>query len=174
MSKRKMTNQIDHKNLEKEIMSKVTTGQISMKPRWYFVIGAILSIAGFTAFSISAIFFTNVMLFLLRQHGPMGYIRLSNILESFSWWIPVVAVLGTVGGIFLLRRYDFSYKKNFLVIAIGFIATVIIAGIVMDRLGVNEVWSKKEIMRQFYKNAEGRRSTMRGRGLFMQNGNYNY
>jgi hypothetical protein len=138
-------------DLEKEIMSKVISGKISMKPRWYFVLGTTLSILGLALLSVVSIFLVNVMIFSLRTHGPMGEWRLQMMLDSFPFWMPIFAILGVVVGVFILKKYDFSYKKNFFAIIIGFIFSIIIAGFLIDLLGLNDIWARRGgVMRQLY------------------------
>ncbi len=149
-------------DLEKTIMAKVKSNEISMKPRWYFVMGALLMVAGLVGFSIGAVFLTNLTLFLLRQHGPMGQWRLQIILNNFPVWVPVLAVVGIVLGIALLRKYDFSYKKNFWLIVAGFIISIILAAFVMDYLGLNDMWSRQGPMRRFYQQIERQNSPVPG------------
>jgi hypothetical protein len=75
-------------------MTKITTGDINMKPRWFFVLGSASMIIGLVASSISAIFLMNLLFFSLRQHGPMGEWRLQSMLESFPWWVLLLALGG--------------------------------------------------------------------------------
>lgn len=145
-------------NLEKEVMSKVTSGRITMKPKWYFIIGSAFSIAGLAGLSVGSIFLVNIISFLLRKHGPMGQWRLETMINSFPWWIPVLTISGIIGGVWLLKKYDFSYKKNFPLIIAGFIVSIIIAGFIIDRLELNEIWSRKRMMRKFYRQIENRES----------------
>ncbi|KKR51743.1 MAG: hypothetical protein UT89_C0009G0010 [Parcubacteria group bacterium GW2011_GWE1_40_20] len=156
MSKNKKVISIEQKmaNFEKEVMSKVTSGQITMKPKWYFVLGSVFSIAGLAALSVASVFLVNVMMFSLRRHGPMGQWKLEAMLGSFPIWIPILAISGVTLGIWLLKKYDFSYKKNFLVITVGFIASIIVAGFIIDQLGLNDIWSKRGTMRKFYQGIE--------------------
>lgn len=136
-------------------MAKVKSNEISMKPRWYFVLGSILVMTGLVGFSIGAIFLTNLTLFLLRQHGPMGQWRLQLMLGSFPLWVPILAVVGVVLGIVMLRKYDFSYKKNFWLIIAGFIVSIILAAFVLDYLGLSDIWSRQGPMRRLYQQTEG-------------------
>lgn len=135
-------------------MNKITSGQVSMKPRWYFILGTTFSIVGLMALSVVSIFLTNIMMFWIRRRGPMAEWRLQMMLENFPIWIPILAVGGIVGGVWLLKKYDFSYKKNFYGIVIGFIASIIVAGFAIDMLGLNDLWSRKGMMRKFYQNFE--------------------
>jgi hypothetical protein len=151
MSKTQSVKPID---IEKNVMVKVKSNEISMKPRWYFVLGSILMMAGLVGMSIGAIFLTNLTLFLMRQHGPMGQWRLQMIMDSFPWWVPILAIASIAMGIWLLKKYDFAYKKNFGLIAVGFIISIILAALIIDYLGLNDVWSHQGPMRRFYQQLE--------------------
>lgn len=142
-------------NLEKQIMEQVKSGRVVMKPKWYFIAGSILSVFSFSVLTIASIFLINIILFLLRPHGPMGQLKFEMMVSRFPWWIPVVAVAGLFVGVWLLKQYDFSYKKNFNLIIIGFIASVLVAGFLINSLGLNEFWLKRGgTMKRFYQNIE--------------------
>jgi hypothetical protein len=123
-----------------EIMSKIHKGQIKMRPRLYFVLGYILALGGLILSFITSIFFVGLTRFTLRSHGPMGQYRLEQLLSTFSWWMPVLAILGLITGIWLLRKYDFSYKINFKLLIIGLAASILIIGFVIDMTGLNDFW----------------------------------
>ena len=151
MSKKLKTPVVD---LEKTIMSKVQSNEIAMKPRSFFVVGSLLAILGLAGLSIGAVFLTNLTLFSLRRHGPMAQWRLQQLLTSFPLWIPILAILGIVLGIWMLRAYDFSYKKNFWLVVLGFVLSVLLAAFMIDQLGLNDMWSRRGPMRQFYQQLE--------------------
>ena len=73
----------------------------------------LLIFLGISASIIVSVFLVSLTRFALRTHGPMGQIRLEQILSSFPWWAPVIALIGLFSGIYLLKKYDFSYRKNF-------------------------------------------------------------
>jgi len=154
------TSKITPIDFEKIIMAKVKSNEISMKPRWYFVLGSLLIMAGLVSFSIGAVFLTNLTLFLIRRHGPMGQWRLQQLVASFPLWVPILAVVGIALGVIMLKKYDFSYKKNFWLIVFGFILSVFLTAFVIDQLGFNDVWSRKGPMRRFYKQVEKQNSTV--------------
>lgn len=123
-----------------EIMSKIYKGQIKMRPRLYFIFGYILTIAGLVFSFVTSIFFVGITRFNFRSHGPMGEYRLEQLLGTFSWWMPVLAIIGLINGIWLLRKYDFSYKINFKLLIIGLILSILITGFVIDMTGLNDFW----------------------------------
>jgi hypothetical protein len=166
MSKIKKTKTL---NLEETIMAKVESNEITMRPHWYFVIGSIFTFIGFIAFTAGAIYLTNLMLFLLRKHGPMGQFRFEQILNSFPLWIPILILIGLIGGIFFLKKYDFSYKKSFWLIIVGLIISIILAAFLVDYLGLNDTWSRQGPMKGFYRQIQNQNSTFpKGQGR-MQN-----
>ena len=165
-------------DMEKIVMEKIKSDEIKMKPKWLFVAGSIFTMVGLVGLTVGAIFLTNLTIFLIKKRGP-GYGRLEMMLSSFPVWIPILAVLGIVLGIWLLKKYDFSYKKNFIPIMLAFIAAVIVAGLLVDQLGLNNIWSHQGPIRRFYQQLENQESGFplrRGQGKIQNersNGNNN-
>jgi hypothetical protein len=160
-------------NLEKIVMGKIKSDEIKIKPKWLFVLGSLALIGGLTALIVQSVFLVSLMTFSLRTHGPMGAIRYDQLLSNFPWGAPIVAALGIGLGIWLLKRYDFSYKKNFLLIATGFVLAVLLAGLLINYLGIDGLWMNRGPMRGLYERYHGG-GMMRGPGLQMmqENGYY--
>lgn len=159
-------------NLEKIVMEKIENGQISMKPRWYFITGSALSFLGLIGSSIGAIFLLNMSLFLLRQHGPMGEVKMQIMLSSFPWQIPVLAILSLIGGIYMLKKYDFSYKKNFTWVVVVFLVTIFLATLIIDLSGINDTWFRQGPMRRFYQQKDVYQQSRRGNFIQKQRNFY--
>lgn len=122
-----------------DVMGRIRKGKLAMRPRLLFVFGSILAFAGLVASVIATTFLVGLIRFSLRTHGPMGDYRFAQIMESFPWWSFLLAVVGLAAGIWLLRRYDFSYRHNFVVVVVVFVVAVILAGWLMDAIGFNDV-----------------------------------
>ena len=140
-------------DLETKIVSKIKTGEIHMKPRWYFIAGSTLLFSSLVGLSMVIIFLMNLIAFLIRKRGPIVGWRLETTLSTFPWWVPIAAIVGVVVAIWLLKKYDFSYKKNFSLIIFIFIVSLLFAGLLLDQLGLNEHLSKGR-MRKFYQEYE--------------------
>lgn len=148
------------KNIESSVMGKIISNEVTMKPRWYFFAGTLLGLVGLVSSTIVAVFLTNLSIFFLRQHGPNGEWRLQQILASFPIWAPLLAILGILGGIWMLRKYDFSYKKNFWAVALVFTASILFAAYILDYTGLSDIWMKRGPMNRFYQ----QQSAGQGRG----------
>lgn len=134
-------------------MDKIHGDKIKMKPKVYFVVGSILTFVGLVSSIVVSIFLMGLIRFSLRSHGPMGSYRLEQILSNFPWWAPILAVVGLIVGIWLLRKYDFSFKVNFKLIIVGFILAVIVGGWIVDSVGLNDALIRRgpmqRMMRQY-------------------------
>lgn len=126
-----------------EIMNKIHNRQIKMRPRLYFVLGYILTLGGLIFSLVSSVFFVGLIRFTLRSHGPMGQYRFEQLLSNFPWWALFLAIVGLVLGIWLLRRYDFSYKVNFKLLIISLIVSVLVTGFLVDMIGLNNFWAHR-------------------------------
>jgi uncharacterized protein YacL len=126
------------KNITENVMEQINQGEIKMKPKTYFIIGSILTFVGLISSIIVSIFLFGLIRFSLRTHGPMGNYRFDQIISNFPWWTMLLAIGGLFIGILLIRKYDFSYKKNPLIIMLGFILAIFVAGWLIDISGFND------------------------------------
>ena len=148
------------KNITESVMNKIHQDDIKMKPKIYFILGSVLTFVGLiSAFVASTLLFGLVRFFLRTNYGWRAHARLSQMLESFPWWIVMLAVIGLVLGVWLIRKYDFSYKMKSWVMIAGFVLAVIISGIVIDSMGLNNILLNHGPMRGVMNNLE------RGSGL---------
>lgn len=136
-------------DIERSVMTKIESNQVAMKPRWYFIAGSLFSIIGLVSSGILATFLINLTIFLLRSHGPNAQWRLQLILASFPLWIPILAIGGILLGIWLLKKYDFSYQKNFKLIIFTFILSILMTAFLLDYTGLNDTWMSRGPMRRF-------------------------
>jgi magnesium-transporting ATPase (P-type) len=140
------------KNIAEDIMSQINQGKLKMKPKGYFILGSIFTFIGLVSTVIVSTFSVGLISFSLRSHGPMGQYRFDQMLSNFPWWTLVLAILGLVLGIWLIRKYDFSYKIKPWLVIVGFILAIIIGGYVIDVTGVNDVMSRQGPMRGMMRN----------------------
>lgn len=122
-----------------------------MRPRWYFMLGSLAMLAGLTSTFIIVIFLFNLQFFMLRQHGLMGQWRLEQLWAAFPVWLPMLAVGCFYLGVIMLKKYDFSYQKNFQLIVLALLGAAAISGLTIDQLGLNEIWSQRGPMRGMYR-----------------------
>jgi len=139
----------DELDVSKQIMDKISSGEVKMRPRIYFIAGSAAIISGIVGAAVLAVFAVSLISFSLRSHGPMGSYRLQEILASFPWWAPILVIVGFAVGIWLLRRYEFSYKHNPWIIVLAFIIAIVLAGVAIDVTGLSDIWLKRGFMSRY-------------------------
>jgi len=142
------------KNINETVMDKIHDGQLKMRPKIYFIAGSVFVFVSLVSSMIFSVFLFGLIRFSLRSHGPMGSYRLDQILSTFPWWSLFLAIVGLILGVYLIRRYSFSYKLDFKILVIGFVLAVIAAGWLVDVIGLNDIWFRhgpmRGFMRQYY------------------------
>jgi hypothetical protein len=142
----------DIKNIAQDIMRKIDAGEIKMRPKGYFILGSIFTFIGLVSTVIVSTFSIGLISFSLRAHGRMGEYRFDQLVANFPWWTLVLAIFALVLGIWLIRKYDFSYKtKPWLIIA-GFILAILLGGYIIDITGLNDAMSRQGPMRGMMRN----------------------
>ncbi len=126
-------------DITKHVMGRIHTEQIKMRPRLYFILGSLATFVGLVMSILASVFLLSLIKLSLRGGGKMAEYKIDELLSHFSWWGPSIALVSLLLGIWLLRQYEFSYKKNFILIVIGFILAIVAASFILDMSGLNEV-----------------------------------
>ena len=110
--------------IENQIMKKIEKSKIKSK---YFVLTEKIGLGGGLIFSILlSIFFLNLFLFYIKSIDNLEYLSFGKngilaFLESFPYhWLLIFIIALFIAG-YLITKYDISYKKPFIYIAIALI-----------------------------------------------------
>lgn len=136
-------------------MSLIKKKKIKIKPKWQFVLNSLTMITGLTGVAILTIFSISLVTFSWRTHGRMKEFHYQQLLASFPWWALGLAIIGIGISVWLLKKFDFSYKKNFVLISTSFILAILLAGWLINYSGLDVFWIKHRPMRQFYQRYNG-------------------
>lgn len=142
--------------IAEKIKEKIKKDEIKMKPRYFFVLGSLfIGLGMFVSFIFSA-FFINLISHRIRvqkmvEYLPMGGRGRMMFLQHFPWHFLFITLGLLALGAWLLKKYDISYKKSFLIILIGIFIAVISSGLLVDKLGINRPLQKKPGFRRLYK-----------------------
>lgn len=132
-----------NKDLSKEVMSLIESNEVKMRPKIFFVFGSIMLGAGLALALLFSTFFINLTVFRLRVHPPTDYLKFGK--AGFKPFLTVLpkyplffAVLFIILGLILIKKYDFSYKKSFVGLVAGLITFILVFGLLLERVGINE------------------------------------
>lgn len=135
-------------NIAKNVMSQIKQGKIKIKPKGYYIIGSILTFIG-TIFSIiTSSFLFGLLRFSMRSHYGRGVqYKINEAISNFPWWIFILAIASMALGLWLIKKYNFSYKIKPIFLVLIFISSILVSGIVIDLTGFNDVLYKKPQMK---------------------------
>lgn len=138
------------KNIKANIIQKIKSDKVIMRPTWVFYLASALSALGLFLASGLTLLSIHLLRFRLTHPGIGAARKLDFIFSALPWYIPVLAVVGIVGGYLLLKRYDFSYRKNLGVIAVIIVLGLFATSYLLDYLGFNSFLNQRGYFRQIY------------------------
>ena len=137
-------------NIKKSVLSAVQSGGVTMRPRWHFILGTTLSAIGITISAALSLLAIHLLRFRLTHPGIGAARKLDFILNNLPWYIPVFALVGLLGGYLLLRRYDFSYRKNFGYILLAVLIGLILGSYTLSTPRLDDFLTRRGYFRQIY------------------------
>jgi hypothetical protein len=112
-----MNNPEENKQSLSEIMiSKIKTGEIKMKPRFYFVLKGLLLGLGLAFTLLASFFLVGMIIFMLRHNGLLllpqfGFKGIRILIDSLPWFLLIIAILFIIVLEFFAKHYKFVYQK---------------------------------------------------------------
>ena len=130
-------------NITENIIKKIKAGELSMQPRWHFVLRTALMLFGVFLIALAAVYLFSFVLFILHKSGlwlaPQFGVRGVMLLVVGSPWL-ILSLLGMFLLVLyvLVSHYSFSYRKPLVYSMIGVVLFVIVVSSVIQYFGVHE------------------------------------
>lgn len=126
------------KNLQNNILKKIKSGELDMKPRWHFALKGLLLVLGVVLVTLIGIYLLSFVMFTLRQSGvgfiPLyGFRGLSQFVMSSPWLLIALAGAFVVLLQILVSKYSFSYRRPLLYSMIGVVLLVLISSYAIEQ-----------------------------------------
>ncbi len=117
--------------LGETIIKTIETKELTMRPKWHFVLHISLLIIGTILASLTLLFIVSFTVFTLRQDGSwfapsFGFAGWQALLISLPWILIILALVFSALVVLLARSYSFAYGRPLLYSALGI---VVIAGV---------------------------------------------
>lgn len=141
------------KDLKKEILEKIQSGEVRMRPHHYFIFFSALLAGGVILGLLLAGFFTNLFFFRVRVGAPFTLLRFGSLgwgpfLGVFPWLPVILAILLFLAVFWLFKRLDIFYKNRLLVL--GFFGLVLLGGLLLSFSRVNHRLQGVQVFHPFY------------------------
>lgn len=125
---------------KREILEKIRTGEVKMKPRWWFV-AKIVGLRGIwwglilmTALGISAVVYY-WQIYEVAEVAEYGDIGWTILIQNFPYLWLMAALVGISGGVALKSRMGENYRKTTKVVLATTIIVVMLATVGLLWLG---------------------------------------
>jgi len=117
------------KELEKNIMDKINTGQVKPRSKYLFLAEKLGLGTAFALSVVLAALLFNLILFYMKETDNLHYLSFGKMgilafLESFPYVLVIIFILFIVLAGYLTTKSDISYKKPF-----GYLASVLIVSV---------------------------------------------
>ncbi|MDP2789777.1 MAG: hypothetical protein Q8O51_01480 [bacterium] len=132
-------------DLRKHIESAINTGRVHMRPRWHFVLRAIIRVAAVTLTGLVVLFLVSFVLFTLRASGVgvltgFGWRGMIAYVTSLPWLIIVITlsllVLLEIG----IRRFGIGYRRPIAYTLLGILFALAVGGVILARTNLHTRW----------------------------------
>lgn len=118
------------KSIKENVLTAINSGTVTMRPRWHFVLRAILLVLGVVLSALAVLYLGSFIAFTLRQTGVVfapgfGSRGWFVFFRSLPWLLIGVAVLFLVVLEVLVRRFSFAHREPLIYLTLGILAVVI-------------------------------------------------
>ena len=118
-----------------------------MRPKWHFVLKAILIGVGIFIFVLFLLFIASLIIFILHDNGTwfvpaFGMRGIGRFFISIPWLLVLSAVVFIGILEVLVRKYSFAYRKPLLYSVIGIVLFVVIGGALVFSTRVHDQFSR--------------------------------
>ncbi|MEW6617557.1 MAG: hypothetical protein AB1333_04040 [Patescibacteria group bacterium] len=143
----------EKKSIKNSVLEKIKSGQAAMKPKWHFVLKAVLIGIGFVIFILLTLFVMSLIIFVLHDNGvwfvpAFGMRGIGRFIVSIPWLLVLACIAFVVVLEILVRKYSFAYRRPFLYSIIGIIALVVVGGIGVSTTRMHDNFSRLAMERR--------------------------
>lgn len=136
-----MTEQ-EHNPLKNKVLTAIKNGEVAMRPKWHFVLKAILGILGVVMVLMVLLYLSSFIMFELRETGILfipvfGMHGISRFLISLPWVLISILIIFVIVLEMLVRHYSFAYRRPLLYSALGIVFIVVIGAIGLARTSLH-------------------------------------
>lgn len=131
-----MNNEEEKKSIPDKVLERIKSGQVKMRPRWQFVLRAVLIVVGIVIVLLALLFLASFTLFAMRENGLLfaplfGFRGWFSFLRSLPWVLVLLAILFVLVLEVLVRRYSFAYRRPLVYTVLGILVVVTLGGVLI-------------------------------------------
>lgn len=124
----------EQKTIQRKILTVIESGKVKMRPKWHFVLKAILIVLGMILLYLTLLYLISFMIFVVREDRPwMGPGPLMvAILDGLPWFLIALALVFIGLLQHLVKKYQFGYGKPLFYLVLAIIGVVALGSLIVD------------------------------------------
>lgn len=127
------------KETKDPVMEKIEQGEVSMKPRLYFVLRGLLLVLGTVVAFGALLYVTSFIVFVLRANGVLGLPAfglggIGILFSSLPWMLIILAIVLFIVVELLGRHYTFVYRQPVIYSLLALVVVISAMSFVIDRV----------------------------------------
>lgn len=136
-------------NVSQSVMDQIKHGDVAMRPRRYFVLLTIASIAAIVFAAILIVYLSSIIFFWLRIQtaGTMAWgarANLASAVDNFPWWALIGSVLLVGLIVWMIKKQGRMYRYRTSLVVLAIVGIVIVAGLSLSYLGHGKMESPRQ------------------------------
>jgi len=134
-----MTKNLNNKkSLSDEIFKKIEKGQVKMRPKFYFVLKALLAVCSVVLMIVFILFLISFISFYLRASGiwylpSFGLRGFAIYLKLFPWLLIILSIILILILETLTRRFSFVWRRPIFYSLLTIILIAVVGGFVIEK-----------------------------------------
>jgi hypothetical protein len=121
-------------NLEDAVMAKIKSGNVKMRPHYYYVLMAVLGISFVALIGFVISYFMSVVTLWLRIQAATGPAygarrNFSLLVGNFPWWALILGLVALAVAVMIVRRISSLYKLRLAYLVSIVISAAILLGV---------------------------------------------
>ncbi len=155
-------------NLKNNILNKIKSGEVDMKPHWHFVLKSLLLILGIIVAVLLTVYILSFIHFFLSQSGvgflPLYGFRGVSLFVMDSPWLLVASVGGLIVVLHLLiQKYSFIFRQPLVYSLLAIIILVLFGSYAIEQTqfhsSMRELSQNQRgpVLKSFYKDIDSSR-----------------
>jgi len=133
-----MNNEENKQSISEIVAAKIKSGEIKMKPKFYFAFKIFLLAAGLFLLTFAALFLVSFIMFYLRVNGifaspAANFWGLRVLFSSLPWVLILLVVLLIATSEIFAKHFSFVYRKPVLYSVLAIILIILVGGFIIDR-----------------------------------------
>lgn len=134
--------------LKEKILSEIKKGQVTMRPKWHFVLRTTLVAVGIVLAFLFVIYTVSLIIFVLKVKGVwfapvFGMIAMRSVLFAIPWFLVLLSAVFIIVLELLTRWYGFARRLPLLYGAFGIIVFVLLSSFIVEQSRFHSYLSRR-------------------------------